>query len=163
MPHRAGLLLSARERPCGAAAQGSEINLPLVEATLAEELKAAGYVTALVGKWYMGFEGWKYTPTYRGFDRFYGYYSGSIGYVTKQKGRDDPVDLHDDEAIVTDEAELATHLTILLQQKTNATLEEHAAVHPAEPLFLYCARRAEAWTLDSQARLMPPLTLARAR
>ena len=68
-----------------------------------------------------------------------------------------------EDQVAKGKAELATHLTILLQQKTNATLEEHAAVHPAEPLFLYCARRAEAWTLDSQARLMPPLTLARAR
>ena len=98
----------------------------------------------------MGFEGWKYTPRWRGFDRFYGYYSGSIGYESKRKGVDDAVDLHDDEEVVTDARELDTHLTILLQQKANATLEEHAAAHGAAegaegaegrrtPLFLYYA------------------------
>ncbi|MFH5834111.1 sulfatase [Halalkalibaculum sp. DA384] len=41
-------------------------NLPLEEVTIAEVLKEAGYVTAHIGKWHLGGEG--YLPTDQGFD-----------------------------------------------------------------------------------------------
>ena len=41
--------------------------------TLAEALKQAGYQTFMSGKWHVGE---KLLPTTRGFDRFYGFYSG---------------------------------------------------------------------------------------
>ncbi len=40
--------------------------LPLEEETLAESLHAAGYATALVGKWHLGGPGFE--PTRQGFD-----------------------------------------------------------------------------------------------
>jgi len=36
-----------------------------------------GYATHIVGKWHLGYNKWAYTPTYRGFDTFYGYYNGA--------------------------------------------------------------------------------------
>lgn len=49
---------------------------------LPEKLKDLGYNTHLVGKWHLGFCNWSYTPTYRGFDSFLGYYGGDEEYFT---------------------------------------------------------------------------------
>ena len=49
--------------------------LPLTETLLPQELKNAGYDTFMVGKWHLGFFAWEYTPTFRGFDKFYGFYN----------------------------------------------------------------------------------------
>lgn len=42
--------------------------------------KEGGYKTHLIGKWHLGYFQRKYTPTYRGFDSFFGYYNGLIDY-----------------------------------------------------------------------------------
>ncbi|KAI8491914.1 hypothetical protein Bbelb_302870 [Branchiostoma belcheri] len=47
---------------------------------LPEKLKELGYATHVVGKWHLGFCNWNYTPTYRGFDSFYGFYNGHDDY-----------------------------------------------------------------------------------
>lgn len=38
------------------------------EPTLAEVLRAANYSTQMVGKWHLGYDSWKATPTGRGFE-----------------------------------------------------------------------------------------------
>jgi len=54
-------------------------DIPLDAPTIAETLRAAGYATIAVGKWHNSTDGampnptW---PTYRGFDRFYGFLEG---------------------------------------------------------------------------------------
>ena len=50
--------------------------LPLNETTVAERMRARGYSTHAVGKWHLGEWRWDYTPTFRGFDSFLGFYSG---------------------------------------------------------------------------------------
>jgi len=45
--------------------------LPLAEVTIAELLKPAGYATALIGKWHLGFPA-QYSPNAQGFDYFFG-------------------------------------------------------------------------------------------
>ncbi|XP_060561486.1 arylsulfatase B-like [Ruditapes philippinarum] len=56
--------------------------LPEQFETLPEKLKTLGYSTHIIGKWHLGYCNWKYTPTYRGFDSFYGYYGGAEGYFS---------------------------------------------------------------------------------
>ncbi|XP_074648033.1 arylsulfatase B-like [Tubulanus polymorphus] len=58
--------------------------LPLNITTLPQKLKQAGYRTHIVGKWHQGFCNWRYTPTYRGFDSFLGYYIGAEDHYTHE-------------------------------------------------------------------------------
>jgi len=47
--------------------------------------KKAGYQTHAIGKWHLGFCHQNYTPTFRGFDTFYGFYNGAQDYYTHTK------------------------------------------------------------------------------
>ena len=59
-----------------------------------------GYVTHMVGKWHLGFYEWAYTPTYRGFDTFYGHYTGVEDHFTHEHVG--ILDLRDDKEPVRD-------------------------------------------------------------
>lgn len=54
--------------------------LPLTERTMADYLRDLGYTTRAVGKWHLGFFRREYTPRFRGFNSFFGYYGGLISY-----------------------------------------------------------------------------------
>ena len=45
---------------------------PLGDISIAERLRDNGYATHMSGKWHIGYFQKEYTPTYRGFDTFYG-------------------------------------------------------------------------------------------
>jgi arylsulfatase A-like enzyme len=75
-PTRAALLTGRFPMRYGLQERGRE--LPLAERTLAEALRGAGYRTALVGKWDLGFDAIGQRPTSRGFDHQYGHYHSSI-------------------------------------------------------------------------------------
>lgn len=60
---------------------GAEPNgLPLSEKLLPEYLRELGYTTRAIGKWHLGFYKQAYTPTRRGFDSHFGYYTGFVSY-----------------------------------------------------------------------------------
>lgn len=56
-----------------------ETGLALSETTLAEVLKGAGYRTAAIGKWHLGYNV-EFNPIKQGFDLFRGYVSGNVDY-----------------------------------------------------------------------------------
>lgn len=80
-PTRAGLLTGRYQQRFGHEFNPSENDgLPLSETTIANRLKAAGYVTGLVGKWHLGAPS-EMQPQNRGFDEFFGFLGGSHSYV----------------------------------------------------------------------------------
>jgi arylsulfatase A-like enzyme len=90
-PSRAGLLTGRYQQRFGhefnpgpqgepGGARVESIGMPLAETTLADRLKAAGYATALVGKWHLGAAP-KFQPPERGFDEFFGFLGGAQVYL----------------------------------------------------------------------------------
>ena len=51
------------------------------ETTFAELLRDAGYATGIFGKWHLGYDR-KFNPLHHGFDRFRGFVSGNIDYIS---------------------------------------------------------------------------------
>ena len=70
----------------------SEYGLPVEEQTLARSFAAAGYGTAMTGKWHLGHAYRKYLPNSRGFQHSYGHFNGAIDYYTHI--RDGGLDWH---------------------------------------------------------------------
>jgi arylsulfatase A-like enzyme len=79
-PTRAGLMTGRYQTRFGHEFNpGGDSGLPLTERTIADRLKAAGYVTGLVGKWHLGAQP-EFHPQKRGFDEFYGFLGGAHDY-----------------------------------------------------------------------------------
>lgn len=83
-PSRAGLLTGRYQNRFGYEFNPKgNAGLPLAERTLADRLKAAGYVTGLVGKWHLG-QLPEQHPQRRGFDEFFGFLGGARSYVKSE-------------------------------------------------------------------------------
>ena len=104
--------------------------MPTSETTMAQRLKAAGYHTALVGKWHLG-NAEEFHPLNRGFDEFYGFLGGAHSYFPAQTPRN-PI-LRGREPVEEKE-----YLTDALAREAVAYVERHKA----SPFFLYLAFNA---------------------
>jgi len=80
-PTRAGLLTGRYQTRFGHEfnPSGGTQGLPLTETTIAERLKAAGYITGIIGKWHLGAQAPMH-PQKRGFDEFFGFLGGAHSY-----------------------------------------------------------------------------------
>ena len=58
-----------------------QVGLPAGQATIGTQLRAAGYATALIGKWHLGWQP-EFNPVRHGFDEFFGVLSGAVDYFT---------------------------------------------------------------------------------
>jgi len=127
---------------------GHPFAMPFNQTTIADELKRGGYSTHCVGKWDLGMHKWEYTPTYRGFDTFYGYYDAAEDYFTHMVGVlplesdivDDPVifngiDFRNNTTPVTDKD--GVYSTTLFTE----AVEQHIMNHDSDkgPFFIYAA------------------------
>ncbi|TFG50821.1 MAG: sulfatase [Candidatus Brocadiia bacterium] len=126
-PTRAGLMTGRYQQRFGHEFNPSSSDgLPLTETTLADRLKAAGYVTGLVGKWHLGNKP-EFHPRRRGFDEFFGFLGGGHDYFRSQGI------LRDSEQV--DEQE---YLTDAIGRESAAFIDRHQS----KPWFLYMAFNA---------------------
>ncbi|XP_025200510.1 arylsulfatase B-like [Melanaphis sacchari] len=115
--------------------------LPLNEILLPERLNKLGYTSHAVGKWHLGYFKKAYTPTYRGFKSFYGFWNGYQDYYTHMvqatfasfEGFDMRRDLNPDWSSV---GKYSTHL--FTKEATDIISKHNNSV----PLFLYLAHLA---------------------
>jgi arylsulfatase A-like enzyme len=108
-----------------------DAGLPLGETTLANRLKAAGYRTAIFGKWHLG-AAEKHHPLSRGFDEFFGFLGGQHSYVDPQLSGQNP--LLDGRRPVQE----TSYLTDALTERAVDFIKRHRA----QPFFLYLAFNA---------------------
>ena len=106
----------------------AQYGLPLEERTLPQALRAAGYATAIVGKWHLGHFQPAYLPTARGFDFQYGHYNGALDYF--QHDRDGGHDWHKNDQANYDTG-YSTHLL------ADQAAEFVKGVAGKQPFFLY--------------------------
>lgn len=103
--------------------------------SLATMMKHAGYETALVGKWHLGFQP-QHSPMKNGFDYFFGIHSGAADYIShKGDGRAD--DLYENDALVDHPG----YMTDLFTEKAVAFIRKP---HP-KPFFLVLTFTAPHW------------------
>ncbi|MES2531308.1 MAG: sulfatase-like hydrolase/transferase [Pseudomonadota bacterium] len=127
------------EEPIAGATKGQ--GLPPEHPTLPSLLKAAGYDTALIGKWHLGRPP-EYGPQKSGYDRFFGNLSGAVDYFTHKPGvgAHVPRDLWEGEVPV----ERTGYYTHILADEATAYVRERA-VQPEKPFFLSLHFTAPHW------------------
>ncbi|KAK7098855.1 arylsulfatase J-like isoform X2 [Littorina saxatilis] len=127
-----------------------EMYLPSRFTLLPELLKQKGYATHLVGKWHLGFCNWRYTPRYRGFDSFLGYYGGQEGYYNHSNGKvEEGYDLRDNEEVLPD-PDMEYGMYIL-----NRGMEKVIAEHDkTQPLFLFLSYQSVHSPLEAPQRFV---------
>ena len=103
--------------------------------SVASLLKAAGYHTALIGKWHLG---WlpEHSPTKNGFDYFFGFHSGASDYIA-HKNDARQYDLYEMDSLVYRKG----YLTELFTQQAVSFLQQPHAT----PFFLALMYNAPHW------------------
>lgn len=136
-PTRAGLLTGRYQQRFGhefnpvIAKNGGKDGLPLDQRTIADLLRASGYVTGLIGKWHLGEEKEQH-PQSRGFDDFFGFLTGMHSYVEADDKNQGPI------LRGRDKAKLDGYLTDVLSKEATQFIERNKD----RPFFLYLAFNA---------------------
>jgi len=143
-PSRAGLMTGRYQQRFGHEfnSGGPGGGLPVDQKTIADRLKAAGYVTGIVGKWHLG-SAPEFHPLRRGFQEFFGFLGGSHTYFPAQK--QSRTVLRGTEPV--DEPE---YLTDAFAREAVAFIERHRR----EPFFLYLAFNAVHTPMESPEKYL---------
>jgi arylsulfatase A-like enzyme len=151
-PTRAALLTGRYQQrfghefnPAKLVNDGAGQGLATDEKTIADRMRAAGYVTALVGKWHQGEEP-QFWPNARGFDEFFGFPLGWHSFVTGNDPEAGPL-FHN-----RDQVPLNQYLTRELADETCRLIETNRE----RPFFIYLSFNAVHTPLEA-----PETTLAK--
>ncbi len=112
---------------------------------LPQSFKAAGYQTAMVGKWHLGHAQMTYHPNQRGFDHFYGHLHTEVGFYppfSVQGGKD----FQRNGVSIDDEG----YETFLLAKEASRVIRERDT---SKPFFLYMPFIAPHTPLDAPQEL----------
>ena len=150
VPSRAGVLTGRYQQRFGVE-DNNKGPLPLTELTIAERLKAAGYVTGQVGKWHLDLVGGKkgdkllrsskeFMPHAHGFDE---YFRGELRqYLASHDLQGKPY--ADAPHLVAD-----NRFRVVVQTEAALSFLDRRAAQPAQPFFLYLAYYAPHVPLES--------------
>ena len=122
---------------------GHPFGMPLNQTTIADELKKGGYSTHCVGKWDLGMHKWEYTPTYRGFDTFYGYYDSAEDYFDHSVNGG--IDFRNNTKPVTNQN--GSYSTFLFTESVERIIVQHD--NNKEPFFIYAAYQSVHFPLEA--------------
>ncbi len=140
-PTRAGLITGRYqqrygiEAPLGTGSRGEGQGIDAEGHSLPHLLQDAGYDTALLGKWHLGYEASK-SPAAHGFDYFFGFKSGYIDYYTHNDGEGN-LDLWENDQLKQEEG----YMTDLITQHAVRYIDEHKD----GPFFLSVQYNAAHW------------------
>jgi arylsulfatase A-like enzyme len=149
-PSRAGLMTGRYQNRFGfeanwPASVSSWAGLPAGERTIADHLKAAGYVTGMIGKWHLGDQP-EFWPRKHGFDEFFGTLTSASGpdhartppaHLQKRGGKDEDVLIRDDEMIAAPFEEISKLPAMFAGESA-----KFIARHKDRPFFLYMPHTA---------------------
>ena len=139
-------LRGAMEEPINSRSKGSTtLGLPPEVPTLPSLLKDAGYHTALIGKWHLGYPP-SFGPRRSGYDEFFGIMAGGVDYFTHCSSSGEH-DLYIDE----DEHHEVGYLTDVLSQRAVDHLHARAADAKAgKPFMLSLHYTAPHWPWETR-------------
>ena len=134
------------EEPINSRSKGStSIGLPPSIPTLPSLLREAGYDTALVGKWHLGYPP-AFGPLRSGYDSFYGIMAGGVDYFTHCSTKGDH-DLY----IGEEPHQEIGYLTDLLSRRAVAHVKDRAAsARAGRPFFLSLHYTAPHWPWETR-------------
>ena len=144
-PTRAGLITGRYqqrvmlERPLSSVGDDLQASLPVTGRSLPQLMAEAGYATALLGKWHLGFMP-EAGPRAHGFGYFWGYLSGYLDWYTHVRGDGQP-DLWENESPTT-------HRGYFHHETTRRAIR-FIEQHKAEPFFLDLSYGAPHWPFQS--------------
>ena len=109
---------------------------------LSERLQTLGYRTHVVGKWHLGFCNVNFTPTYRGFNTFRGFYTGAETYYdhTRAAGNKKYYDFRINNTV--DTSARGHYSTDIITKESLKIIKMHSHNNLSEPLFLYVPYQA---------------------
>lgn len=142
-PSRAGLMTGRYQNRFGFEANWSpgdkDIGLPVNEVTMADRMKAAGYVTGMVGKWHLG-DAESMRPYNRGFTETFWHPNGGVLFPNKTTGYLSSIHRG------AEEVQVAEYSTDAFGREA----VEFIGRHQHEPFFLYLAFVAPHWPMQAK-------------